>query len=84
MKTLDNHIQTGAFSDYYLLYGEEEYLKRYYRDRLTAGILKDKAEGNINYRYYAGELADTDTIAEQAGLAPFFSDSYSSGGQRAF
>ncbi len=76
MKILNNHIQTGTFSGYYLLYGEEEYLKRYYKDRLTAGILKGSTDGNINYRYYAGDSADEDIIAEQAKLAPFFADSF--------
>lgn len=75
MKTLNSHIQTGNFSEYYLLYGEEEYLKRYYRNRLTAGILQGEPEGNINYRHYAGDSADVDIIAEQACLTPFFSDS---------
>ena len=52
MQTLNNHIKSGAYSDFYLLYGEEDYLIRYYRDRLSEGILNDSPSGNMNYRYY--------------------------------
>lgn len=76
VQILNNHIKSGVFSDYYLIYGEEEYLKRYYKEHLTRGILKGSPDGNINYRYYLGEAADADTIAEEARLIPFFSDSF--------
>lgn len=74
MQTLNNHIKSGAYSDFYLLYGEEDYLIRYYRDRLSEGILGDSPSGNMNYRYYNSDTANEDDIAEQAKLVPFFAD----------
>ena len=74
MQTLNNHISSGAYSDFYLLYGEEDYLIRYYRSRLSEGILCGPLSGNINYRHYDSDTADADDIAEQAKLAPFFAD----------
>lgn len=75
MQTLIKHIKAGTFSSMYLLYGEEEYLKRYYRDQLTKGILGDVPDGNINYHYYEGDSAVPENIADQAQCLPFFSDS---------
>lgn len=76
MKILDEHIKSGSFSDYYLIYGEEEYLTRLYKNRLSAAMLKGEPEGNINYRHYSGEMDDSEAgaIAEEACLLPFFSD----------
>ena len=38
MKTLNEDIKTGNFKPVYLLYGEEAYLKKQYRDRITKAI----------------------------------------------
>ncbi len=74
IKTLDRHIKSDTFSDIYLLYGDENYLKKHYRDRLSQAILKDTVSGNMNYRYYNSSDADPDAIASQAAMVPFFSD----------
>ncbi len=74
MQNVIKHIKSGEYSDIYLLYGEEEYLKRYYRDCLSKGILGDSTEGNINYHYYEGESADAAVIAGQIQALPFFSE----------
>ena len=41
MKTLNEDIKTGNFKPVYLLYGEEAYLKKQYRDRITKAIFPD-------------------------------------------
>ena len=74
MQTLLTHIQTNCFSQCYLLCGEEEYLKRFYREKLTKSILDEDKDGNMNYHYYEGDQATEDVIAEQALCLPFFSD----------
>ena len=74
IKTIDKHISSDTFSDIYLLYGDENYLKKLYRDRLSQAILKEPLSGNMNYRYYNSGDADPDAIAAQAATAPFFSD----------
>ena len=39
MKTIDNDIKTGQFKQIYLLYGEEQYLIRQYRDKLKHALI---------------------------------------------
>ena len=74
MNNLNKHIAQNEYSGIYLLYGEEEYLIRYYRDRLTNGILGGSPEGNINYHYYEGNSVTADDIIIQAQSLPFFAD----------
>ena len=74
MNNLNRHIAQGKYSGIYLLYGEEDYLIRYYRDRLTQGILHGSTDGNINYHYYEGGSVTADDIINQAQSLPFFSD----------
>ena len=38
MKVISDDIKKGEFKSVYLLYGEEEYLKKQYRDRLKNAI----------------------------------------------
>ena len=49
MKTLNEHIKKGEYQKVYLIYGEEEYLKNQYRDRMKAAIIGDDT---INYSYF--------------------------------
>mgnify|MGYP002243766375 CR=1 FL=1 len=41
MKSLNEDLKTGQFKQIYLLYGEEAYLKKQYRDRLTKALLPE-------------------------------------------
>ena len=41
MKSLNEDIKLGQFKQVYLLYGEEAYLKKQYKDKLTKAILPD-------------------------------------------
>jgi len=75
MQTLIKHIKSGVFKNLYLLYGEEEYLIQYYKNKLIEGILKESPKGNINYHLYEGSAATVDVIAEQSKALPFFADS---------
>ncbi|MFT4146162.1 MAG: DNA polymerase III subunit delta [Mobilitalea sp.] len=72
MKVIKEHIKTGSFKQYYLLYGSEEYLKKLYRDKLKNALLPDG--GDMNYSYYEGTGIDVRKIAEDAQTLPFFSD----------
>ena len=49
MKTLNEHIKKGEYQKVYLIYGEEEYLKKQYRDRMKEAIIGDDT---INYSYF--------------------------------
>ena len=53
MKSLNEDLKTGNIKQAYLLYGEEAYLKKQYRDRLTKAVLP---EGDtVNYAHYEGK-----------------------------
>ena len=53
MKNLNEDLKTGNIKQAYLLYGEEAYLKKQYRDRLTKAVLP---EGDtVNYAHYEGK-----------------------------
>ena len=53
MKSLNEDIKSGQFKKVYLLYGEETYLKRQYRDRMTKAMIPDG--DTINYAYFEGK-----------------------------
>ncbi|HJE99316.1 MAG TPA: DNA polymerase III subunit delta, partial [Sellimonas intestinalis] len=38
MKSLNEDLKTGQFKQVYLLYGEESYLKKQYKDRLSKAM----------------------------------------------
>lgn len=71
MKTLNEHIKKGEYKKVYLIYGEEEYLKRQYHDRLKAAIIGDDT---INYSYYEGESTKAEDIIAMCETMPFFSE----------
>ena len=41
MKSLNEDIKTGQFKSVYLLYGEEAYLKKQYKERMTKAMIPD-------------------------------------------
>ena len=49
MQRLNEDIKTGQFHQMYLLYGEEAYLRRQYRDRLKEAMV---GSDTMNYHYY--------------------------------
>ena len=50
MKSLNEDIKSGQFKSVYLLYGEETYLKKQYKDRMTKAVVLDG--DTMNYAYY--------------------------------
>lgn len=70
MKNLNEDIKTGQFKQVYLLYGEEAYLKKQYKTRLTKAIIP---EGDtMNYSYYEGKNISVPEIIDLAETMPFF------------
>ena len=53
MKNLNEDLKTGNIKQAYLLYGEEAYLKKQYRDRLTKAVLPEGE--TVNYPHYEGK-----------------------------
>ena len=70
MKNLNEDIKTGQFKQIYLLYGEEGYLKRQYRDRFIKAMLP---EGDtMNYAHYEGKNINVREVIDLAETLPFF------------
>lgn len=72
MRRLKEDIKKKSFHNLYLLYGEEDYLKKLYRDSLKKAILDGSDE--MNYSYFEGKEIDTASVREIADTLPFFSD----------
>lgn len=72
MKSLNEDLKTGKFSQIYLLYGTENYLKKQYKERLTKAMLP---EGDtMNYAYYEGKGVDLKEVIDLAETMPFFAE----------
>ena len=72
MKSLNEDIKQGQFKNIYLLYGEEDYLKKQYRDRLVKAMLP---EGDtVNYAHYEGKGLPVGEIIDLAETMPFFAE----------
>lgn len=71
MKVISDDIKKGEFKSVYLLYGEEEYLKKQYRDRLKNAIAGDDT---MNYSYYDSDNASVKDIIDVCETMPFFAE----------
>lgn len=72
MKNILADIKAGSFKPVYLLYGNEDYLKKQFRDKLKKAVV---AEGDsMNYSYFEGKAPDSKSVAEIADTMPFFAD----------
>lgn len=72
MKTIDEDIKSGQFRQSYLLYGEEVYLKKQYRDKLVRAMT---TEGDtMNFSSYAGKDINPGELVDLAETLPFFAD----------
>ena len=71
MRKINQDIKNKTFQNIYLLYGEEAYLKKQYRDRLKAAVC---GEDTMNYAYFEGKNADVNEIMSIADTMPFFAE----------
>ncbi|WP_461810281.1 DNA polymerase III subunit delta [Faecalimonas sp.] len=71
MKSLNEDLKAGKFKQIYLLFGEENYLKKQYKARLMKALISD--EDTMNYAYYEGKGIDIKEIIDLAETMPFFS-----------
>lgn len=72
MKTIDEDIKKGTFRQCYLLYGEESYLKKQYRDKLVHAMVQ---EGDtMNFSSYEGKDIRPGELVDLAETLPFFAE----------
>lgn len=72
MQRITQDITTGQLKQIYLLYGEEAYLVRQYRDRLLKAMLGGGDQMNVNR--YEGKGVSVPEIIDMAETLPFFAD----------
>lgn len=72
MKTIDMNIKEQKFSPAYLLYGEEVYLKRQYRDKLVNAMTTPG--DTMNYSVYQGKDINPGELIDLAETLPFFAE----------
>ena len=72
MKSINEYIKTGQFKPADLLYGEEAYLKKQYKDKLTKAMLPES--DTVNYAYYEGKGTNPAELIDLAETMPFFAD----------
>ncbi|MCM1190338.1 MAG: DNA polymerase III subunit delta [bacterium] len=72
MKQIAGDIRQNRFKQIYLLYGEERYLRRQYREKLRAALC---AEGDtMNVHFYEGKDVPVGEIIDLAETLPFFAE----------
>lgn len=72
MKTIDNDIKRQEFKRIYLLYGEERYLIRQYRDKLKNALASP--DDTMNFSSFEGDDINVKEIIDLAETLPFFAD----------
>lgn len=72
MKTIDEDIKMGQFKQIYLLYGEEAYLKKQYKDKLKAAMTSP--DDTMNFTAYEGKDTNPKEVIDLAETLPFFAD----------
>lgn len=71
MRVINEDIKSGQYKRVYLIYGEENYLKKQYRDKLKEAITSGDT---MNYGYFEGKGTDVNSIIEMSETLPFFAD----------
>ncbi len=72
MKKINQDVKNEEFCRFYLLYGEEDYLKRQYRDKLANAIVKE--DDQLNRSYYEGKGIVLEQVLELGDTMPFFAE----------
>lgn len=72
MKSLNEDLKTGQLNKVYLLYGEEAYLKKQYKEKLRNAMLSP--DDTMNYAYYEGKGINVNEVIDLAETLPFFAE----------
>jgi len=72
MKKLRDDINKNTFEKIYLLYGEEDYLRRAYKKALKEAIVGP--EDSMNYNYFEGKSVDFSEVIGISETLPFFAE----------
>lgn len=71
LKAINSDIEQQTFRHVYLLYGEEDYLRLQFRDRLKTAIAGDD---DMNCTLFSGSSTKIEDVMSSAETLPFFAD----------
>ena len=71
---LKTRLKSGELSGWYLLCGEEDYLKKYYLGELRSKVIVDEVFAAFNHTVYDGADIDFASVAEAIKSPPMMSD----------
>lgn len=72
LQRINNDIKNGNFQPVYLLYGDERYLRRQYKEKLRAALCAP--EDTMNSHLYEGKNPPVGEIIDLAETLPFFAE----------
>ncbi len=72
MNNINKDIESKQIKQFYLMYGEEDYLKGQYRDKLVKALADPEDKMNVNY--FEGNGLKTEEVFEIGETMPFFAD----------
>ncbi len=72
MGRIDEDIKSGQMNHIYLLYGEESYLRKQYKERLKKALSPE--DDSMNYSYFEGKDISAGEVIDLAETMPFLSD----------
>ena len=72
MKRIAQDIKSGTFCNSYLLYGEEAYLRKQYRDNLKKALVSE--DDTMNCSIFSGKEINVNEVIDLAGTMPFFAE----------
>ncbi|MCR5311321.1 MAG: DNA polymerase III subunit delta [Lachnospiraceae bacterium] len=67
-----NSIKNRDFKHTYLLYGEEAYLRRFYKNSLKASLVNEG--DNLNFSYFEGKGTDPEEVTSLLTTMPFLAE----------
>lgn len=70
MQKILQDIKNQQYSQVYLLHGEEDYLRKQYRDKMKEALIDDG--DTMNNHYYEGKDSKIDEVIDLAETMPFF------------
>lgn len=72
MKRINEDIKNNEFKNVYLLFGEEDYLKQQYRDKLVHALTEE--DDTMNFARFEGKGLSEGEIIDLAETMPFFAE----------
>ena len=72
MQKLNEELKSGQLKQVYLLYGEEDYLRRQYRDKLKNALMGDG--DSMNCHYFEGKDIRVGEVIDLAETLPFLAE----------